>query len=693
MIVKNESKIIKRCIDAALPIISGICISDTGSTDNTMELIQSYQDRIPTKVVQEPFVDFEVNRTKSFNESRAFANSLEWDIHSTYALFLDADMILMVDSKFDAQTLIHAGYKIEQGSPTYRYVNVRLARLDYPWVCIGETHECWQGVPNELVPDLFTLSIDDRGDGGCKADKFERDERLLLKSLSKNPKNARSMFYLGNTYRCLASIARHESCVAKDPIQVEKKRMEMEDYESKALKMYKLHLLTGSFTDEEYMSLNYMGEIYQDQNRMSKANDTYLKAYEKNPYRAETLTKIAINMAKEGRHLSAYDYADKAMKIPLPRTALFLEPPYFREEPLCIKTLTCYYLGRRNEGLIASEQLLLRRNFNKRDMVHNNLIFYVDALPRTSAFRLPSQARFDNYTAMNPCFFAPYMLNLRHVNYSINSQGHYVYNDGGHQILTRNFLLRLDATNRIIKRTEIMDDFNLYPGDIKGMEDLRPFYWDDELWALATAFRSTDQPESRAVPRIHLLKLDDGKIIKRMPLNYSPSTTCEKNWLPIVKEGKLYVIYSHEPFTLLEVSKEGEVTELIKRELPACTSYLRGSGAPVKIENGYLGLTHEVCFNDNKRKYLHRFVWYNEELIPVKQTVPFCFFNVDIEYSNGFTLVGSDIHIGVGVRDGEAFGLITNLDLLNRLATSDLTVEYGKYIDDPEEHRRINLAR
>ena len=42
MIVKNESKIIRRLFDSVLPIIDCYCICDTGSTDDTVQIITEY---------------------------------------------------------------------------------------------------------------------------------------------------------------------------------------------------------------------------------------------------------------------------------------------------------------------------------------------------------------------------------------------------------------------------------------------------------------------------------------------------------------------------------------------------------------------------------------------------------------------------------------------------------------------------
>ena len=55
MIVKNESKIITRLLESVLSIIDCYCICDTGSTDNTIELINNFslKHNIPGKIVKE----------------------------------------------------------------------------------------------------------------------------------------------------------------------------------------------------------------------------------------------------------------------------------------------------------------------------------------------------------------------------------------------------------------------------------------------------------------------------------------------------------------------------------------------------------------------------------------------------------------------------------------------------------------
>ena len=42
MIVKNESKIIIRCFESLKSIVDYIIVTDTGSSDNTVELMNKY---------------------------------------------------------------------------------------------------------------------------------------------------------------------------------------------------------------------------------------------------------------------------------------------------------------------------------------------------------------------------------------------------------------------------------------------------------------------------------------------------------------------------------------------------------------------------------------------------------------------------------------------------------------------------
>ena len=45
--IKNESRIITRSIQSALKIADAICVSDTGSTDNTVQILKDFYPTLP----------------------------------------------------------------------------------------------------------------------------------------------------------------------------------------------------------------------------------------------------------------------------------------------------------------------------------------------------------------------------------------------------------------------------------------------------------------------------------------------------------------------------------------------------------------------------------------------------------------------------------------------------------------------
>ena len=85
-IVKNESHVIKRCLDSVKRLIDYVLIVNTGSTDNTIETIQEWlvENQIEGEVISEPWQNFAYNRTFALNKL------MEKDFID-YALMIDAD--------------------------------------------------------------------------------------------------------------------------------------------------------------------------------------------------------------------------------------------------------------------------------------------------------------------------------------------------------------------------------------------------------------------------------------------------------------------------------------------------------------------------------------------------------------------------------------------------------------------------
>lgn len=275
MIVKNESKIILRLLTSLLGKIDMISIVDTGSSDNTKEIIEDFgkQNKIPTAVHCEEFKNFCYNRTHSVKKAQ------ETFPKATFILLSDADFIWEGDFP-NKNFLIEQGYSIEQYSQDYRYWNTRLLKANIDWECKGVTHEFWRACKNQtkyqgtinMFAKITSLRINDQEDGGCKLDKFERDERLLKEALA-NPKNEekgiliRYKFYLAQTLRTMGKYDESNEWYLK--------RIEDKDYDEE---VYFCYYKIG--TNYEHMAWKHLDEIKEECKHKQDENDDTETDYE-----------------------------------------------------------------------------------------------------------------------------------------------------------------------------------------------------------------------------------------------------------------------------------------------------------------------------------------------------------------------------------------------------------------------------
>ena len=107
MIVKNESKIIQRCLESVKDIVNTIVISDTGSTDDTVKLIHNFlkTHSIKGTVYTDEWKNFGYNRSKSYKNAQEWLRKNNYDLKKQYLLTIDADMIFKVEKTFDKNML------------------------------------------------------------------------------------------------------------------------------------------------------------------------------------------------------------------------------------------------------------------------------------------------------------------------------------------------------------------------------------------------------------------------------------------------------------------------------------------------------------------------------------------------------------------------------------------------------------
>jgi tetratricopeptide (TPR) repeat protein len=195
MIVKNESKNIIRCLKSVVSYINFFVIHDTGSVDNTIDLIKQFfaSYKIQGIIKKTKFIDFSTSRNFALFDCAR---------RTDYTLFIDADMVL-VNSFYDFDKLNKDAYYIFQENNGTVYKNIRLVRNNGRWIYKGSTHEvlyCLDEKIETVNIDKDFLYIKDYDDGGCKENKLERDINLLKKDIKNKIQVSRSLFYLANTY-------------------------------------------------------------------------------------------------------------------------------------------------------------------------------------------------------------------------------------------------------------------------------------------------------------------------------------------------------------------------------------------------------------------------------------------------------------------------------------------------------------
>ena len=310
MIVKNEAKVIRRCLASVKPQITHWAIVDTGSTDDTVAIIREELSGIPGELIERKWEDFATGRNQALDLARSTG--------ADYALFIDADEQLIWPPALKmGPDMTHAVYGImlRLNGSDLTWTRTVLTRLDLPWRWIGEIHEFLETPGVELPAGskalitgaAFILSFcDGARNEGDRRKKFKSDEKILRRMIKKDPANARNMYYLGQTLMGL-----HEW--------------------DRAEKAYEQRIEMSGWFEEVYTSMMQMaiiralrGDHWHDISR------AYQRAYEFRPQRAEALMELSILHRDHGEHALSEMYARAALRIHRPHDVLLVNEEIYR---------------------------------------------------------------------------------------------------------------------------------------------------------------------------------------------------------------------------------------------------------------------------------------------------------------------------------------------------------------------------
>jgi len=645
-IFKNESAVVLRLLQSVYQYIDYYCIVDTGSTDNTVEIVQKFfnEKNIPGKIVCEPFVDFGTTRTFSLKQCSAE----NWNVPNTsipdFILLLDADMIFEISKEkvvFFKEKLWDAdAHYIYQGSERFYHKNVRVIRNNIGCTYVAPTHE-YISTPegskyNQFGRDI--VFIRDIGDGGCKSDKFERDVRLLTADLRKNPKNVRSWFYLANS---LGDLKQYE----------------------KAIEAYKRRIELGGWWEEIWYSYYKIGIYLKYLGRIDEAIVTWMEAYQLNPNRIENLFEIIHHYRIIGKNNLAYAFyviADSARERYSSPDFLFVNKEIYDWRLDYEMTIIGYYCNHDNYKLKEISMNVLNYHGGIEKNISQNILsnykFYAGRLDKSKFCGVEDVAKCDltadvtdvhidrdEFVSSTPSFVRikdRLYMNTRFVNYRIGEHGEYLNKS---HITTINvitvFKIENDNIMKKIDQYELPYDKtmdNVYVG----IEDVRLFATNSgEL--LYNGNRGLDighiMVEHGSVPLYKSQIVSGSKLI-----NYdSTKNLVEKNWVMFQDaNNNMKYIYGWSPITIgsIQVDQVLPVDTFHKTQeikTPPVFRNFRGSTNGCRVGDEIWFICHIVSY-ENRRYYYHSFVVLDAYTYELKRyTTLFTFEGQSVEYCLG----------------------------------------------------------
>jgi len=673
MIVKNESRIIERLMLSVLPIIDSYCICDTGSTDDTVELIETFfkKHNIPGKIVKELFKDFGYNRTFALNACVGLDNA-------DYLLLMDADMKLRINPDLSVdefkKSLTKDAYYLFQGSDVFYYKNVRILKNNPDYSYWGVTHEYVKTTPETIYDEIEKshVFIDDIGDGGAKTDKFERDIRLLLKGLEENPNNERYTFYLANSY------------------------MNSFQYE-KAIERYKERINLGSWFEEVWHSYYSMGKCYQELGDMANAINSWMEAYQFYPNRIENLYLITNYYRCNNKNVLAYSFYEMARPELLKNNVqnfLFLEKDVYDYKLDYEFSIIAYYRNPNNLDVIQSCMKVLSHPSTPTNIATNVLSNYKFYVPRLKDFEsknidlqvlhsIGKTMNIDsNFVSSTPSICIDpnnknrLIINLRYVNYKINEKGEYINQSN---IITKNVISCIDMNKKSWKLdTEFELKYNkAYDNLYVGLEDIRIMGHKSKLYFNAN--RGLEY--SKMVIEHGIINLKSRSTLSNI-LEIDGQQTIEKNWVIFENANiELNMIYGWYPLRIGNVinhpdskidNKKNPVMKLVishEYQTPNFFRWLRGSTNGQHIGDEIWFICHLVSYED-RRYYYHIFVALDSKTMELKRySRIFTFEKEKVEYTLGFVYLdqSNEILIGYSVMDRETKYITITKDKLEEL--------------------------
>lgn len=355
MIVKDEARTIARTLASVRPFIDRWVILDTGSTDDTRNIVRRELVGIPGKVHEALFVDFETTRNLALARCGTTTE---------YILWLDADDELsggdelraFLEAERERREVDREAYLVRVDT-VVSFNSVRVVRSRAGWRFKGVVHELLEkpdrAPPVHRVPGVAIRHSPDPVSIERSHARRERDIRLLGEVLARNPNDTRAAFYLASTYLWAG---RH----------------------GEAVEAFRRRIALGGWHEEVYQSMYNLAEASEKRgDPWPEVMTLYLDAHAFLPHRAEPLYRIALHYNARGDHALCMVFARRAADLPYPtQDVLFIDAEVYAWGIHDLIGTSAYFVGAFALGEEHARKALAHRPDDPR--LKQNLAYYID---------------------------------------------------------------------------------------------------------------------------------------------------------------------------------------------------------------------------------------------------------------------------------------------------------------------------